>query len=138
MFVQALFLGDNFDIKKVTPNSVLKPCLIVFDMVFLNGAVLTSKPLQERLNLLKSSVTPIDNVLMLSRWKEVTKGDIVKELNISMDKNEEGIIFKKPDSLYVPNNRNAGWWKMKLEVITELGFGAILFTKTPVFFRSYV
>ena len=94
-------------------------------MVFLNGAVLTNKPLRERSDMLKSAVTPIDNILMLSTRKEVTKAEIVIGLNTSMDKNEEGIVFKKQDSFYVPNNRKAGWWKMKLEVTTEWEFGSI-------------
>lgn len=46
----------------------------------------------------------------------IYREEITAEINKSADRKEEGICFKDPHSVYKPNNRKAGWWKMKLEV----------------------
>jgi len=40
----------------------------------------------------------------------------MKYLNDAIDNHEEGIVVKDPLSIYKPNSRNAGWYKIKPEV----------------------
>jgi len=40
----------------------------------------------------------------------------MKHLNDAIDNFEEGIVVKDPLSIYKPNSRNAGWYKIKPEV----------------------
>lgn len=40
----------------------------------------------------------------------------MKYLNDAIDNHEEGIVVKDPSSIYKPNSRNAGWYKIKPEV----------------------
>lgn len=44
------------------------------------------------------------------------RSDIMKYLDDAIDNNEEGIIVKDPLSIYKPNSRNSGWYKIKPEV----------------------
>lgn len=107
----------NFDVKTLKKDSKHQVCFCVFDMLLLNGEVLTNNTLQSRINRLKSVVVPKEGVLILSMIKEGhCKQDILNSLNQSVDNQEEGIVFKEPTSVYRPHERNCGWWKMKLEV----------------------
>lgn len=108
----------TFDVKHLTQDSVHSPCFCVFDIIFLNDKILTNVSLKERLTLLKTVFKEEVGVIILSKFFEAkSKWDIVDALNQSMDRNEEGIVFKDPDSSYIPNSRKSGWWKMKSEVI---------------------
>lgn len=40
----------------------------------------------------------------------------MKCLDDAIDNREEGIIVKDPLSIYKPNSRNSGWYKIKPEV----------------------
>lgn len=108
--------GMAFDVKKLTLNSVHQPCFCVFDILVLNNKILTNKPLKERLQLLDAILKPIEGTIVKSKYcRARTKYEIVKALNDSMDNEEEGIVFKDTQSVYKSNDRNAGWYKMKLE-----------------------
>ncbi|KAF2895633.1 hypothetical protein ILUMI_10543 [Ignelater luminosus] len=106
----------NFDVKHTKTSHVHQPCLCVFDILLLNDDVLTNRPLKDRLLLLDTVLNPVQGTIMISHRKEITsKSAVLDALNASMDREEEGIVFKDVMSLYKPNNRYAGWWKMKLE-----------------------
>lgn len=44
------------------------------------------------------------------------RDDIIKCLDNAIDNHEEGIVVKDPSSIYKPNSRNSGWYKIKPEV----------------------
>lgn len=44
------------------------------------------------------------------------RNQIMKYLDNAIDNYEEGIVVKDPLSIYKPNSRNAGWYKIKPEV----------------------
>ena len=46
--------------------------------------------------------------------------DCVEALNEAIDKREEGIMIKNPDSVYKPNVRKGGWFKIKPEYVGGL------------------
>lgn len=53
---------------------------------------------------------------LASRLREVTES-----LNSAIDRLEEGLVLKDPDSVYKPNVRNKGGWvKVKPEYSNEL------------------
>lgn len=109
--------GMHFDVKNLTVNSIHQPCLVVFDIILLNDEVLTDKPLSDRLKILNSTITSKTGVLILSvvnKFKE--KQDLLDCLNKTIDDEDEGVVFKDPNSLYIPHSRKEGWWKLKLEV----------------------
>lgn len=110
-----------FDVKNLKENNVHQPCFCVFDILLLDDVVLTNEPLEKRVELLQQIISPKEGVLVLSETMRAhCKQDILDALNIAFDRKEEGIVFKDPESVYKPNNRNAGWWKMKLEVVLFL------------------
>ncbi|XP_031347171.1 DNA ligase 4 isoform X2 [Photinus pyralis] len=113
--------GMDFDVKHLKPHNVYQPCFCIFDVIFLNDRVLSNQPLCDRLLLLDTIINPIQGVIMTShRTEATTEQEVIDSLNRSMDREEEGIVFKDINSLYKSNDRNAGWWKMKLEYFENL------------------
>ena len=43
--------------------------------------------------------------------------DCADALNEAIDGREEGIMIKNPDSVYRPNTRKGGWFKIKPEYV---------------------
>ncbi|KAK9694089.1 ATP dependent DNA ligase domain [Popillia japonica] len=108
--------GMNFDVKNLSDTSIHQPCFCVFDILFFNGKLISKLPLKDRVGILKDAFTEHEGIIQQSTRREAySKEDIIRALNNSMDNKEEGIVFKDPDSTYIPNSRNGGWWKMKLE-----------------------
>ena len=60
---------NRFDIKHITEDSELQPCLVAFDLVYLNGKSLTQLPQLERFNLLKANIKPLEGRLMIAEHK---------------------------------------------------------------------
>jgi len=57
--------------------------------------------------------------LNINEYKSYLKhfrNELMKYLNDAIDNHEEGIVVKDPLSIYKPNSRNAGWYKIKPEV----------------------
>lgn len=46
----------------------------------------------------------------------ICSDEIINLLKLSIDNCEEGIVVKDPFSIYKPNSRKAGWYKIKPEV----------------------
>lgn len=108
--------GMAYDVKKLVASSVHQPCFCIFDILLLNNKTLTSRPLKERLQLLNAVFKPIEGTVVRSKYIEATtRKEIIEALNNSMDNEEEGIVFKDVTSIYKANDRNAGWYKIKLE-----------------------
>lgn len=109
--------GMHFDVKNLSESSIHQPCFIAFDILLLNGKILTNDPLLFRLENLKKMITPKRGNFMVSEVKKFrTKNELLNYFNKTLDDEEEGVVFKKPDSKYRPNSRKQGWWKLKLEV----------------------
>ncbi|XP_049941539.1 DNA ligase 4 isoform X1 [Schistocerca serialis cubense] len=108
--------GDNIDVKSLKGGSYLQPCYCVFDILFYNGEVLTNKPLCDRIKYLNSLITPCEGVVLQTERNIVkTKDEVIERLNEAIDNKLEGIILKDPESVYKPNSRKAGWFKIKPE-----------------------
>ncbi|GFN81474.1 DNA ligase [Plakobranchus ocellatus] len=115
--------GEQFDIKSrdVLDRTGYQPCVQVFDILLLNDKVLTNTPLKDRLPLLEDVFTPIDGRIIRSAFKPAhTNQDCADALNEAIDNKEEGIMVKLADSVYKPNTRKGGWFKIKPEYIGGL------------------
>jgi DNA ligase-4 len=113
----------DFDIKRLKDNeTTIHPLFIVFDILYLNGEVLTGKPLAERLKILESFIKPVNHRLEFAERKSSqSKEEIIESLNVAIDRREEGIIVKLSDSVYKLNKRQGGgWFKLKPDYIDGL------------------
>jgi DNA ligase-4 len=84
--------------------------------------VLTNLPLRERISIYQSIVKPAPGRVQFShRILATNKSEVVAALNEAIDRREEGIVLKDPDSVYKPNARaGGGWVKVKPEYENEL------------------
>ena len=99
-------LLQNF---KTTQKGILK--YYVFDILFVNGYVLTSMPLIQRKELL-------DSFFENNSFKNIHKSLVYKEEGEKLfvevtNKGFEGIIAKDPQSTYQPGKRSESWLKIK-------------------------
>ena len=63
--------GENFDIKSRDVTAVgYQPMLCVFDLLLLNGEVLTNQPLRQRRQRLADVFRPVEGRLLLSDFTE--------------------------------------------------------------------
>lgn len=68
----------NIDVKYIKDADANQPCFVVFDILHLNGAVLTNKPYIERVKILEKHVKPEEGIFMISNRTRVTTGFVNK------------------------------------------------------------
>ncbi|XP_076038794.1 DNA ligase 4-like [Oratosquilla oratoria] len=113
--------GEHMDVKNLKEDGDLQVCFVVFDIIYLNGTILTNLPLRERLEKIPTVVNSKEGRIMISPRVQVkTKEDVVRVLNEAIDQHEEGVVLKDPDSVYRPASRKAGWIKVKPEYVDSL------------------
>uniref|UniRef100_A0A0A9ZG36 DNA ligase 4 n=2 Tax=Lygus hesperus TaxID=30085 RepID=A0A0A9ZG36_LYGHE len=106
----------NIDVKTLKVGNIVQPCFFPFDVLYFNGEVLTNKPLIERKEVLNKSFVDLEGSIMKADYSTVSSNeDIIDAINAAIDRSEEGIILKKMDSVYKPNSRSSGWYKIKPE-----------------------
>lgn len=112
--------GENFDIKS-KDIAGYHPMLCVFDILLYNGQILANKPLRTRRQILDNVFNAVEGRLILSEFTEKqSRQDCADALNDAIDRREEGIMVKDPDSIYKPNTRKGGWYKIKPEYVGGL------------------
>src|ERR1700751_3202713 len=82
-----------------------------FDLLFLDGTDLRSRSLIERRKLL---ATLLKNAPPNIRFSEELRGTREELLKVARKFQLEGLIVKRPDSLYEPGRRSGAWVKIKL------------------------
>ncbi|GAV09317.1 hypothetical protein RvY_18881 [Ramazzottius varieornatus] len=113
--------AESYSIKTLNGENGYQVCFVAFDCLFYNGKTVTGLPLTERLAILKDLFQVEEGRLYYATRKKVTTPEECYEyLNEAIDRNEEGIILKQPSSVYKPNSRSAGWWKVKPEFVDSL------------------
>lgn len=116
--------GDTFDVKSMSAASLsdnYQICFCVFDILMFNDEILTNKPLKERLGYLEKVFDPVEGRLELSTRELASRNQqVANALNNAIDSRLEGIVVKDPDSVYSPNKRNAGWFKVKPDYMLGL------------------
>lgn len=92
----------------------------VFDIMYINGKSLMDTPLEERIKQLESSIRG-DEVLIVQPGEIVTTTERIQVLfEDALTKGLEGLITKRPDSLYEAGGRNFNWIKLKRHSSGEL------------------
>lgn len=109
--------GENFDVKKLNTNDPsIRPCFVVYDLLFLNDDILINKPYAERVRILKKLFREQAGVMVqCERHKIAGSEDLLNEFNKALDNKEEGLVIKTLDSFYQPGERAGGWYKMKAD-----------------------
>ncbi|XP_060868826.1 DNA ligase 4 isoform X1 [Metopolophium dirhodum] len=105
----------NIDVKKLRIGNTHQPCFCVFDILYYNDRVITNLPLEKRLDILNTIFEPLEGIFVHTTRHKARKNELMKYLNDAIDNHEEGIVVKDPLSIYKPNSRNAGWYKIKPE-----------------------
>ncbi|MDO8429560.1 MAG: ATP-dependent DNA ligase [Candidatus Daviesbacteria bacterium] len=102
----------------------------VFDIMYLDGKSLINTPLKTRMELLKKTIAG-DEILKIEDRKDVIlipqPGEITDSVervdllfNDALSKGLEGLIVKRPDSVYEAGARNFNWVKLKRHSSGEL------------------
>jgi bifunctional non-homologous end joining protein LigD len=91
-----------------------------FDLLFLDGTDLRSRPLTERRKLLSRLLKKAPPNIRLS---EQLRGSKEELLQLARQFQLEGLIAKRPDSLYEAGRRSGAWVKVKLTQQQEFVIG---------------
>jgi len=83
---------------------------MVFDVIFLDGADLTDRPLDERRALLEQIVVPSPQIQL----SPTTPGDGVALFQAAAKQGLEGVMAKRRTSKYRPGGRSRDWLKIKV------------------------
>ena len=103
--------GKQFNIRQMRNDDQVHQCLILYDIVLLNGRVLSGLPLKERVAILEGVVTPKEGrVEMCRRVLGSTVQEVQVELADAIERREEGLVLKDIESHYKPDARNGGGW----------------------------
>jgi DNA ligase-1 len=100
-----------------------------FDILYLNGEDLTSKPIEERIALLREILqegmineSRLQNNLIMLETKQMNSEDELETYFKKQveDNHLEGIITKEAGSIYEPGTRNFKWIKLKANTRSDL------------------
>jgi len=83
---------------------------MVFDLLYLDGDDLTSRPLEKRRALLEETIVPAETIQL----SPVTEGEGVALFRAAAEQGLEGIMAKKRSSLYHTGTRSRDWLKVKV------------------------
>jgi bifunctional non-homologous end joining protein LigD len=92
----------------------------VFDVMHCNGEPLVDRPLGERRRILKSMMPKPARHVQVSPAFDVEPAEL---FSVARKKGLEGIIAKRPDSLYEPDRRSGAWLKCKVVAEQEFVVG---------------
>ncbi|XP_057303420.1 DNA ligase 3-like isoform X2 [Hydractinia symbiolongicarpus] len=93
-------------------------CYVIFDILQFNNENLLHKPIDERRSILLQHVKQIDNRIIHSEMKELTKpSELQAMLKKCFAENLEGLVVKDKKSKYEPGKRH--WLKIKKDYLDE-------------------
>ena len=95
-------------------------CFFVYDLLEYNYEDWREKPLSERREKLEEIIFPIQNkAIQLSPIIDFDSWDELAALRkTSREKNSEGIMLKRKDSVYKVGRKRGDWWKWKIDPLT--------------------
>ena len=114
--------GQQFSIRQARNEDEAHQCLILYDILLLNGRVLSGLPLRERVVILKSVVREEEGKVQMCRRVLASNVQAVQEeLAAAIDRREEGLVVKDIESHYKPGARQGGGWiKVKPDYEAQL------------------
>jgi bifunctional non-homologous end joining protein LigD len=105
---QRMHLRDERKIARMAKE--IPVAYMVFDLIFLDGADLTGRPLDERRSLLEEIVVPGPQIQL----SPTTPGDGVALFEAAGKQGLEGVMAKRRTSKYQPGGRSREWLKVKV------------------------
>ncbi len=95
-------------------------CFFVYDLLEYINEDWRDKPLSERRKKLEEIILPIGNkaiqlspIINFNSWD-----DLARLRKTSREKNSEGIMLKRKDSVYKTGRKRGDWWKWKIDPLT--------------------
>ncbi|KAL1676611.1 DNA ligase IV-like protein [Schizophyllum commune] len=99
-----------------------RPCLKVFDLLYLNGKSLIDKSTAFRKKNMRLVIEALPGrIEFVDEFKGRTAQDIREKMDEVMGNRGEGLVIKHPKSQYVLNGRNNDWIKVKPEYMDNMG-----------------
>ena len=99
-----------------------RPLFKVFDILLLNDTPLTRYTLRDRRRALERAVKPEHRRLELHEYQVGTQEKEIEDaLRKMVETASEGLVVKNPRSMYLLNDRNDDWIKVKPEYMKEFG-----------------
>jgi DNA ligase-1 len=108
--------------KNISKKQLLEApiCFFVYDILEYNYGDYREKPLLERRKKLEEIILPVQNkaiqlspIIKFNSWAELA--ELRKQ---SREKNSEGIMLKRKDSVYKVGRKRGDWWKWKIDPLT--------------------
>lgn len=102
------------------------PLYRVFDCLYLNDKSLTNYTLRDRRAALDQSINDVYRRIEKHKFVEATTSkEIEAELQKIVLDASEGLVVKKPGSIYQLNQRNEDWIKVKPEYMSESAWSSL-------------
>ena len=94
----------------------------IFDLLYLNGKSVLSKTHEERRKLLDGIFKKVksDVIQVIEEKKVKTAKELENYFTSNIAAGLEGLVVKRPDSIYTPGKRNFNWIKLKRHEEGEL------------------
>ena len=124
--LQAFQILSHRSKKNVQEDEIeINVCLFAFDCLSCNGESLLSRPLSERRDILKSSVTEVKHHIEFATSRDFTCEDM-DDLQAFFDEskadNTEGLMLKRLDSIYENEAARSFFWrKLKKDYLGSFG-----------------
>ncbi len=118
------FLQARLQRKEVAPELLreIPVRYVVFDALALGEEFLLDVPLEERRGKLAELLAGAGEALVPAPWTALEAGagsEVVHErFEASRARGNEGLVFKRSDTLYTPGRRGKAWLKLKRELAT--------------------
>ena len=95
-------------------------CVFVFDLLYLNDAVLIASPLQARRAIFTDNFRMVPGRIEFVQYKDIVDTEEIEGfLESSVEKGCEGLMIKSLGSLYEPGQRSFAWLKLKKDYLTN-------------------
>jgi len=105
---QRMHLRDERRVEQMAEQ--IPVAYIVFDLLYIDGKDLTSRPWEERRKILEEVLVPSERIQL----SPVTEEDGVALFRAAGQQGLEGIMAKKRSSFYKPGARSRDWLKIKI------------------------
>ncbi|KAF9978589.1 DNA ligase (ATP), partial [Actinomortierella ambigua] len=99
-----------------------RPCLVVFDILYMNGVSILDQQLQLRWDMFDRLIPKPERgrLEVLTHRTGSREQDVIDAIDEAVLGREEGVILKNPQSRYVCNGRNKDWIKVKPEYVDHM------------------